>query len=366
MKHIIRVVSFSHQHRVSSAGQSTGRVCTQMVAGSQRAGVLLSVVVLSGMIPVVSTSDVHINTGALSIGATSRSPSIGDPLLLSNLCDPDQLLSHVFVHSFDQGIHIVLCQALGLHRLQNRHRDTARVEDLPLDIQNIAVVCDDHRNDGDLSLDGKVESALLEWEEGGCVCVGASALGEDEDGLLLRVHGLCGLGEGGECGRARGAVDEDGLGEGHELTEEGDPFQTALCGDRGVGWEDAAKHEDIEFTVRCSLATHVRYKGVVIGRDARLVVTDEDTRADFQTTVLVGDVELDTSESPHGPLEGARRGPLAQTAIADEAQDNRSGDTIAGAEDEGAEGSNGAGCKGQDGHVRHGCQQVQCWYRYQN
>lgn len=82
--------------------------------------------------------------------------------------------------------------------------------------------------------------------------------------------------------------------------------------------------------------------------------------------MLVGNVELDTSKRPHGPFESASSSPLAQTAIADQTEDNRGGDSIASAKDEGAEGSNAAGCKGQDRRVRHGCQQVQRWYRHED
>jgi hypothetical protein len=33
------------------------------------------------------------------------------------------------------------------------------------------------------------------------------------------------------------------------LAEERDVFETALCGDGGVRGEDAAEHQDVEFTV---------------------------------------------------------------------------------------------------------------------
>lgn len=79
----------------------------------------------------------------------------------------------------------------------------------------MGVVCDDDGDDGDLGLDGEVEGALFEGEEGWGGGVGAGAFGEDEDGLFGGLHGCYGGCEGGAGGGVVGAVDEDGFGEGH-------------------------------------------------------------------------------------------------------------------------------------------------------
>ena len=66
---------------------------------------------------------------------------------------------------------------------------------------------------------GEMEGTLLEGEEIGGGGVGASSLGENEDGLACRPHGLSGRVECGARGGAVCTVDEDGLGQRHEPTQ---------------------------------------------------------------------------------------------------------------------------------------------------
>lgn len=95
------------------------------------------------------------------------------------------------------------------------HRHDAAVENLLLEAQDIAVVRDNDRDNRDLSLDRKMESALLEGEKFRAIGIRARALGEDVDALLLVLHEVGSTIEGGAGGLAIATIDENRLGKGH-------------------------------------------------------------------------------------------------------------------------------------------------------
>jgi hypothetical protein len=132
-----------------------------------------------------------------------------------NMRQPDQLLQHRIPCPDHQAIHIRGRHALGRNRGQHADIDGAGVEYLLLHVQYVGVVCDGDGDDGDLGLDGEMEGTLLEGEQHGLFGIGACAFGEDEDVLAFGAHRLGGAIEGGTGGGAVGAVNEDGLGEGH-------------------------------------------------------------------------------------------------------------------------------------------------------
>jgi hypothetical protein len=114
-----------------------------------------------------------------------RSITTSNTLVLSNLCDSDQLFSHILLHSLNQSIHIILGQAFSLDSFQDRHGNTPSIKNLPLDIQHIAIIRNNHRNDRNLSLHSKMESSLFEWQQCRCVGVRTCAFRKDEYGLLF-------------------------------------------------------------------------------------------------------------------------------------------------------------------------------------
>lgn len=79
----------------------------------------------------------------------------------------------------------------------------------------MVVVLADDGNDGNLRLDGEVESALLEREESGLGVGSAGALGEDPERDTVLLHLVAGLLDRLEGVLAVLAVDEDGTGQPH-------------------------------------------------------------------------------------------------------------------------------------------------------
>ncbi len=192
--------------------------------------------------------------------------------------------------------------------------DLPSVEDKLLDPEDVAVVGGDDGHDGDLGLDGEVEGALLEGQQGGLLGVAAGALGEHVDALALgadlvggAAHGLAGV-------LAVGAVEEDAAAEGHEPAEEGRLLERGLGGDAAVLGEHAAEHQHVELG---------------------LVVADEDGWADgVEVVVGVLNVEGDARGQAHGVLEAAGRGPLRELVEAEEAEDDGGDDAEERAEEQ--------------------------------
>ena len=75
--------------------------------------------------------------------------------------------------------------------------DGARVKDHALDVEHVGVVCDDAGHDRNTGLNSKVESTLLERQQGGILGVAARSLGEHVDALSLVLDLLRGTLHGG-------------------------------------------------------------------------------------------------------------------------------------------------------------------------
>lgn len=93
--------------------------------------------------------------------------------------------------------------------------DGTRLERPPLQVQNMAIVLDNNRDNWNLSLNRQMESSLLEREHIRFDKVRAGTLREDPHRLLILLHLLDRAGKGLKGILAVGAVDEDGSGEGH-------------------------------------------------------------------------------------------------------------------------------------------------------
>lgn len=115
----------------------------------------------------------------------------------------------------EQGVHVLLRLALGRDGLEHADRDAAGFEDALAETEHVRVVGDDDGHNGHLGLHSEVEGTLFEWQQIRVVVVAARALWKDVDALARGVHGFGGFGEGGESLRARGTLDEHGLGESH-------------------------------------------------------------------------------------------------------------------------------------------------------
>jgi len=171
----------------------------------------------------------------------------------------------------------------------------------------MAIVGYHHGDDGDLSLDSQMESALLERQKLRLFAVAPGTLGEHVYTLLLipnlgggTAHGLPGI-----LGVL--AIDEDAAAQPHEPAQKGNILERGLGGDAAPFREDGPEHENVEFG---------------------LVVSDEDGGADGVEIVLgVFDREADTGAELHKQLEAAADCPLRHTAIPDEGENNRRSDT---------------------------------------
>lgn len=193
----------------------------------------------------------------------------------------------------------------------------------------MAVVGDDNRNDGDASLNGEMESALLERQKDGILGVASGAFGEHVDALALGLDFLGGALHGGASILGVCAVDEDGAAEGHEPAEEGHMLKLCLCCDGAVFGEHGAEHQDVEFG---------------------LVVSNEDCGArGAEDIVLVLDDKVDAGGEAHDDVERASGGPLGNLALATEGEDNGSKDAIDGDDKEREVGGERAGDKGRLG-----------------
>lgn len=154
----------------------------------------------------------------------------------------------------------------------------------------MAIVGDNNRHNGDLGLDGEMESALLEREQNRVLGVAPRALGKHVDALALFLNLVGGTGHRCASVLAVLAVNEDGCAEAHEPAQEGRLAQGGLGGHAAVLGEDTAEHEHVELG---------------------LVVADENGGAGrLEDALRVDGVEGDTRGEEHEVFEAATRRPL--------------------------------------------------------
>lgn len=200
--------------------------------------------------------------------------------------------------------------------------DDAGAEYHALDVEDVAVICNNDGDNGDAGLDGKVESALFEGQQYGVLGVAASAFGEHVDALLLALNLLGCAGHGGSRIFGVLAVDEDGAAEAHEPSEEGNVLQVRLGCDAAPFGEHGAEHEDVELG---------------------LVVADKDCGSSGAQNILgVVDFENDAGGQAHEEAETASCGPLRDALHANEGEDDGGKDTKYGAKQEADVGGQGA------------------------
>lgn len=188
------------------------------------------------------------------------------------------------------------------------NRDLSRLEGESLGVEDMAVVCDNARDDGNTGFDSKVESALLERQQHGLLGVASSTLGEHVYTLSLRLdlarstlHSLTGI-------FAVLAIDKDGAAQGHELAEERHLLERSLGGNTTVLGKHSSQHENIELG---------------------LVVADKDSRArGSEDIVRILNDELNTGGVKHEVVEGATDSPLRDALLADEGEENGGKDTV--------------------------------------
>lgn len=215
-------------------------------------------------------------------------------------------------------------------RMLTFNLDRTSMEPELLRIQHMRIVFGDDRHDVHARLDRQMERSLLERQQLRLGRVAARALGEDEHALLERLH-LPGRPVEGLDGRlAVRAVDEHRPGQRHEPAQEGHALERLLSRDAAVGREDGAQHQHVQL---------------------RLVVGDEDGGPGPQVLLALDDVEAHAGRVAHHPLEAARRGPLRDAAVADEAEDDGGDDAVGRAEDQGAVRGEAPRREGGPGHL---------------
>lgn len=122
------------------------------------------------------------------------------------------------------------------------------------------VALGDDGEDGELSLDGEVEGALLEREEVGLVQTGASSLREDPDSRVVFLHVGDSLGGGLDSLLVVLAINEDGIAQLHKDTEKWKVKELLLGHDNAMLGEDTSKDH------------HVHRRLVVADNNSRVVL----------------------------------------------------------------------------------------------
>lgn len=191
------------------------------------------------------------------------------------------------------------------------------------------VVLNHNRHDRHTSLNSQVESTLLERQQHRLIGVTPRALGENEHALAVSLHLIHGAVKGLHGSLAVCTVNKYSSGKSHEPAQEGDIAQRLLRRDTAVRREDLAQHEHIKLG---------------------LVVTNKDSRPGSEVLLALDDVELDAGGDTHHPLETAGSGPLGDTAIADEAEDDGGDHTVDRTQEQGAIGGETTSDKGGAGH----------------
>lgn len=169
------------------------------------------------------------------------------------------------------------------------------------------VILRNNGNNRHTSPDGKVESTLLERQQHSFIGVTPGTLREDEDALLVGLHLIHSTIEGLHSSFAIRSVNKDSARQPHEPTEEWNIAKGLLGRDTAVGGEDIAEHEDVELS---------------------LVITDKDGRAGGEMLLALNDVKADSGGEAHHPFEAAGGGPLGDSAVACDAEDDGRGNSI--------------------------------------
>lgn len=179
------------------------------------------------------------------------------------------------------------------------------------------------------SLDSQVERTLFERQQCRLIRVTPRALGEDEHTLAVSLHFHNSTVKSLHSSLAVRAVDEHSPREGHEPAKEGDIAQRLLRCDTAVGRENSAQHQDVQL---------------------RLVISDEDGRPGREVLLTLDNIKLDTGGEAHHPLETAGRGPLRDSAVANESENDGSDHTVRGTQEQRAISGQTAGDEGSAGH----------------
>lgn len=201
-------------------------------------------------------------------------------------------------------------------------------------MKNVAVIGDNAGHNWHASLDGKMESTLLEGQQDGVLGVAAGSFRKHVDALALRLNLPGGTGHG--IPRIPGvlAIDEDGAAEAHEPAQKGDLLEVRLGRDAAPLGEQGAEHEHVEL---------------------RLVISDEDSRTGGAEDVFgVVNVKDNARRQGHCVVEGAGGGPLRDALLADEGEDDGGKDAKDGADEQrdvrGQGAGNEAGLGSDEGH----------------
>lgn len=206
----------------------------------------------------------------------------------------------------------------------------ARIEAPGTRRHDMRVILRNNGNNRHTSPDSKVESTLLERQQHSLIGVTPGTLGEDEDALLVGLHLIHSTIEGLHSSFAVRPVNKDSARQPHEPTKEGYIAERLLGRDTAVGGEDIAKHEDVQLS---------------------LVVTNKDGRAGGEMLLTLDDIKADSGGEAHHPLEAAGGGPLGDSAVACNAEDDGRGNSIGCAKKERAICGETAGEKCCTGHL---------------
>lgn len=193
--------------------------------------------------------------------------------------------------------------------------NSTRIESAVARRHHMRIVLRHNRHDGHAGLDSEMKSALLERQQHRIIGVTPRALGENEHTLAVDSHLFHGAIERFHGSLAVGPVDEDRPRERHEPAQEGNIPQGLLRGHAAIWRENGAEHEHVQFG---------------------LVVADEDGGTGGEMFLTLDDIEGHAGGEAHHPLEAAGGGPLRDTAVAGESEDDRGKHAVDRAQEQGA------------------------------
>lgn len=193
----------------------------------------------------------------------------------------------------------------------------------------MGIVFRHNRHNRHTGLDGEMESTLLERQEHGIIGVTPRTLGENEHTLAVDAHLIHGAIKRLHGSLAVRPVNKYGPRERHEPAQEWYIPQGLLRGHAAVWREDGAEHEYVQLG---------------------LVVPDEDRGTRGEVFLALDDVEGHAGGEAHHPLEAAGGGPLGDTAVAGESEDDRGKHAVDGAQEQGSIRGKTAG---DEGCARH-------------
>lgn len=262
--------------------------------------------------------------------AVARPRGHGNGLASGFLGKGNDLLQHKLSSAASQFLDIFSRQPGSRYGVQNFHGNPASVEDETLDVQNVGIVCYDHRNYRYTGLCGQVEGSFLERQQLGLLGVATGAFGKHVDTLLPPLNLLGGTSHG--VSRVLGTlpIDEDGPTQGHEPTQKRHTLQIFLGRDTAIFGEHAPQHQDVEFS---------------------LMISDKDGWANcLEVLVRIFDLEGNACREGHDILEGTTGSPLGQLFLTEDSQDYRGNSAVYSAYYQGDVGGERTSDEGRLGH----------------